>query len=117
MRPQYQIVKQIIEKEKEVMESSRLLAGLGVSISVIDNLGLLDLAMDVIGYPPESLPDSQENILEAGSFSRAQWKQKAWEIDSGHLTVDEFVDELYRDYDVLILQQPHLFIKPDSNGK
>jgi hypothetical protein len=119
MSPQYQIVKYIIKKEVEVMETARVLSGIGVSIDLLNSLGLLDLAMDIIGFPKQGLTDFPQELRKDhdDSFSREILHDKVLEIDSGHLTVDDFVDMLYADFDTLLLQHPHFFVKPDLENE
>jgi len=119
MRPQYTIVKKIIEKDAEVMEASRLLSGIGISIDLLDNLNLVDLAMDIVGFPKDGYnhPIGIDSKESENAFSRSRWYDMAWNIDSGEITIDEYVNNLYNDYDELILHKPYLFIKNESNNE
>lgn len=54
MRPHFEIARKLVMMHVEVLEQSRLLSGLDVQIGVLDELDLLAIAMDIIGYSPDN---------------------------------------------------------------
>jgi hypothetical protein len=124
MKPQENIVRLIVAKQIDVLEVARLSAGIGVQIDILDQLDLLDLAMDIIGYPPSNLSEFDVDLLLnsistrpdkrkdfENLFDRSEYKENEWELEKR--SIDSFVDKLYKDFDELLLTRPHLFIKKD----
>lgn len=122
MKPQENIVRLIVAKHIDVLEVSRLSVGIGVQIDILDKLNLLDLAMDIIGYPPTNTFEFDTDIIyndistKPGNrkdfenmFDRSQYKEKEWDLEKND--INKFVKKLYSDYDELLLSRPHLFIK------
>jgi hypothetical protein len=122
MRPQENIVKLIVAKHIEVLEVARLASGIGVQIDILDRLNLLDLAMDIIGFPPDnSLQFDIDIVLNNIStaphkrkdfenmFERDRYKQDEYELSKDD--IDDFVDSLYKGFDELLLTRPHLLVK------
>lgn len=98
MRPQENIVRLIVAKHIEVLEVARLACGIGVQIDLLDRLQLLDLALDIIGFPPDN-----------DEFSREDLKSGEWDLNDSD--IDKYVDKLYKSFDELLLTKPHLFVK------
>ena len=122
MRPQENIVKLIITKHIEVLEVVRLSSGIGVQIDVLDRLNLLDLAMDIIGFPQGNVSEFDIDIILNGistapgkrndfenMFDREPYKENEWDLNKKDVNL--FVQNLYNDLDELLLLKPHLFIK------
>ncbi|HMJ46798.1 MAG TPA: hypothetical protein VK498_05680 [Ferruginibacter sp.] len=122
MRPQENIVKLIVNKHVDVLEVSRLATGIGVNIDILDQLDLLDLAMDIIGFPKHNIlefdidiifnnistqPDKRKDF--ENMFDRDKYKEGEWDLSKGG--IDNFVEKLYSDFDELILSRPHFFVK------
>jgi hypothetical protein len=97
MRPNYNIVKQLVLKHIEVYDVCRIACRAGIQVEVLDNLCLLDLALDLIGYPPEEV------------FNREFVKNEEWEFDERQ--IDKITQNLFKEYDNLILKRPELFVK------
>ena len=83
------------------MEISRLSSGIGVHIELLDNLALLDLALDIIGFPEEG----------KDGFSREYLKNGEWDL--GYEEVNNYVESLFRLFDELLLDKPYLFLKKE----
>ena len=98
MRPQENIVRLIVAKHIDILEVARLASGIGVHIQIFDDLNLLDLVMDIIGFPSGDT-----------EFDREDLKKGEWDLGKGD--IDVFVENLYNEFDVLLLSKPHLFVK------
>ena len=122
MRPQENIVRLIVAKHIDVLEVTRLASGIGVQIDVLDQLNLLDLAMDIVGFPPDNTREFDIDILinEVSTFphkrndfdnmfDRSEWKHTEYDLSKND--IDEFVEKLYNDFDDLLLSRPHFFVK------
>jgi hypothetical protein len=121
MRPQEKIVRLIVAKHIDVLEVARLAAGIGVQIDILDQLDLLDLAMDIIGYPSDNTKEFNIDILINdistfpnkrndfdNMFDRGEYKNNEWDLSKAD--IDEFVEKLYSDFDGLLLSRPHFFV-------
>lgn len=86
------------------------------------HLDLLDIALDIVGIPQDnsanfdfdylngvSTPDPNRRNDFNNMFCRDRWDSIGYELKKEH--IDSIVEQLYKDYDELILEQPHLFIK------
>ena len=122
MRPQENIVRLIVAKHIDVLEVARLSSGIGVQIDILDQLNLLDLAMDIIGFPPDNTREFDIDILlnevstaphKRNDFDnmldRGKYKDNEWDLSKND--IDEFVEKLYNDFDGLLLSRPHFFVK------
>lgn len=122
MRPYLDAVKQLVIKHVDILEVARLSSGIGIQINILDRLNLLDIAMDIIGFPQDNTLEFDTDIIDNGSstqpnkrkdfdnmFSRDQWKAKEYELEKS--TIDYFVNTLYIDYEHLVRTKPHLFVK------
>lgn len=122
MRPQENIVRLIVAKHIDVLEVARLASGIGVQIDILDQLNLLDLAMDIIGFPPDNILQFDTDIIDNGistqpdkrqdfdnMFDRGKYKEGEWDLSKND--IDEFVEKLYNDFDGLLLSRPHFFVK------
>lgn len=122
MRPHLETVKQLINKHISVLEVARLSSGIGIQIDILDSLNLLDIAMDIIGFPPDNSLQFDTDIILNGistaphkrndfdnMFSRDKWKENEYELSKND--IDYFVDTLYIDYEHLVRERPHLFVK------
>jgi len=110
----FAIVKDLITKHLEITEQLNLLAAAGVQIETFDQLNLFDIALDVIGFPKDNTKGIDfEELTELHSngkvFSRDKWDFIVFELKKED--VDDFVKQLYAEYDELILKQPYLFVK------
>ena len=122
MRPQENIVRLIVAKHIDVLEVARLSSGIGVQIDILDQLNLLDLAMDIIGFPPDNTREFDIDILLNdvstaphkrndfdNMFERDKYKDGEWDLSKND--IDEFVEKLYNNFDGLLLSRPHFFVK------
>ena len=98
MRPQGNIGKLIITKHIEVLEVSILVSGICVQIDVLDRIQLLDLALDIIGFPADT-----------SEFNWKEFKYDEWDLNVSD--IEKYVDKLYKLFDELLLSKPHLFVK------
>jgi hypothetical protein len=110
----FAIVKDLITKHIEVREQLNLLAIAGVQIDAFDQLNLFDIALDVIGFPKDNTKgidfEELDEIHSNGTaFSRDKWDFIVFELQKED--VDAFVKQLYAEYDELILERPHLFVR------
>jgi len=110
----FAIVKDLITKHLEIMEQLNLLAHAGVQIETFDQLNLFDIALDVIGFPKDNtkvldFEELDELHTEGKAFSRDKWDFIVFELKKEE--IDDFVKQLYAEYDELILKQPQLFVK------
>jgi len=110
----FAIVKDLITKHLEITEQLDLLAAAGVQIETFDQLNLFDIALDVIGFPKDNTKGVDfEELTELHSngkvFSRDKWDFIVFELKKED--VDDFVKQLYVEYDELILKQPDLFVR------
>ncbi|GAA0554980.1 hypothetical protein [Chitinophaga japonensis] len=106
----YAIVKSLVKKHLQIQEQINLLAFAGVQVDMLDQLDLFDIALDVIGFPKDTPinPDADEPLTHI-PFSRDKWDFALYELREQD--VDAFVKQLYKEYDELILEQPHLFVR------
>ncbi|HEU4556127.1 MAG TPA: hypothetical protein VFS25_24985 [Chitinophaga sp.] len=106
----YEIVKSLVIKHLQIQEQINLLAFAGVQIDVLDQLDLFDIALDVIGFPKDTPinPDADEPLNHV-PFNRDRWDFTLYDLQEQD--VDDFVRQLYKEYDELILEQPHLFVR------
>jgi hypothetical protein len=122
MRPQEDIVRLIVTKHIDVLEVGRLASGIGVQIDILDQLNLLDLAMDIIGFPSSNILQFDTDIIDNGTstqpnkrqdfenmFDRGKYKDGEWDLNKND--IDEFVEKLYDSFDGLLLSHPHFFVK------
>ena len=93
-----------------------------MQIDILDQLDLLDLAMDIIGFPADNTREFDIDILFndvstaphkrndfENMFDRSEWKHAEYELSKND--IDEFVKKLYNDFDGLLLSRPHFFVK------
>ena len=118
-RPNYHIVRRLLQKHVALMSQLSLLGDMGIEIGILNNLNLDDVALDIIGFPPDNTTEFNYSTDPAffspvkrtdfeNRFCRDPWCWLAFELRPAD--IDGFVEKLYDDYDTLILQRPHLFV-------
>jgi hypothetical protein len=121
-RPLFDIVKNLVTKHVELLEFSKKLTKLSVTIDFIDKLELLDIAMDIVGFPKDNCLEFDNNLIDnerstrpdlrtdfENRFIRDFWHDTAFELKKKD--IDIFVLKLFTDLDQLILEKPNLFVK------
>jgi hypothetical protein len=118
MKPTNQLVKQLIAKHVELADLTSNLEMTGVRIYLLDRLDLFDMAMDVIGFPPEqSLVLDEGQFKDSGNGSACYNRDKLRE-EASRLRmrdVDAFIERMYAEYDEYLSKQPHLLAETDEH--
>ncbi len=115
MKPNHEVIKKLLTKHIEVIEYVDRLAHDGVHVSALDCLDLFEMAMDLVGFPPDAGPyDFQSPVphVTQETITRENFSREHWNILSSELKVDEldvFIERLYIDYNELRISYPHLF--------
>jgi hypothetical protein len=115
MRPNYLAVRKMLLKHFELMKYSSTLSEMGIEVEILENIDLLDIAMDFIGFPqvPED-GEEEEDIDAEDGFTRDRWDKMAYDYFVSETDdIDSFVLKLYEDCDHLILHHPNWFVRKD----
>jgi hypothetical protein len=113
MKPNYEIVKELITKHVKVGKLTDTLSDAGVEIPLLHCLDLVDIAFDLIGYPSERHLTDYIKFVQRGTGSEESLRDK-WQYEVNNLRmkdIDSFLERLYDEYNQLLVEKPHLFVK------
>ena len=119
MKPTTQLVKQLISKHVELADLTSNLEMTGVRIYLLDRLDLFDMAMDVVGFPPEHAlvldeGEFKDNSNGSACYCRDRLRQEASRLRMRD--VDAFIEKMYAEYEEFLSKQPHLLAETDEHS-
>jgi hypothetical protein len=91
----FDLIAQLVGKHLEVICVTRMALSAGAQAPVPNNFSLIDIAMDLIGFPPHEV------------YNRDRW----YELELDRMPLEVIVMELRVYYVILKHRRPELFIK------
>ena len=109
MYPNYQVIKRLMTEQARLNNICQKLQKADVTVEGLGNIDLLDIVLDLIGFPKENRPVRE--IFSSGEefdcVSRSKWKTAAF--CSKKEEIDGYIEKLYAEYNELLAEQPELF--------